>query len=94
LSYYCPIEILFNTFQSTKQNVSDVPSLIEHLDSWVSYSNLHGPEMPGKLSKGTSSHFGDKVRFGKWKGFSLWPGKASSTSKTKVRLNGHRKIKH
>ena len=46
-----------------KHNVLDVPSLLEHLDSWVSYSNLHGPERPDKLSEGTSSGFGDKRWF-------------------------------
>jgi hypothetical protein len=48
--------------------------------------------MPRKLSNGTSSSFGDKRWFGKGKGFSRSPGKASSTSKTNFKLNRHRKI--
>jgi hypothetical protein len=57
-------KIISNTFQSTTRK-SDIPSLLKHLgcNSWVSYSNLHGPEMPGKFSKGTSSRFGDKIWF-------------------------------
>jgi hypothetical protein len=52
-------------FNQQRDNISDIPSLLEHLDSWVSSSNLHGPDMLGKLSKGTSSRFGDKSWFEK-----------------------------
>jgi hypothetical protein len=48
--------------------------------------------MLGKLSKGTSSHFGDKRWAGKGKGFSRSPGEASSASKTNFELNIHRNI--
>jgi hypothetical protein len=48
--------------------------------------------MLGKLSKGISSRFGDKRWFGKGKGFSRSPRKATSISKTKFKLNRHRKI--
>jgi hypothetical protein len=58
----------------------------------VSYSNLYGPEMLSKLSKGTSSRFGGKRWFGKGKGFSVPPGKASAASKTNFKLNRHRKF--
>ena len=64
--------------------VSDLPSLLEHLDSWVPYLDLHGPEMLSKLGKGSSSRFGDKRWFENCNGFLLSPGKASpKTSKTK-----------
>jgi len=49
-------------------------------DSWVSFSNLHGPEILGIVGQGISSHFGDKNWFGMWNGFSFSPGNPTAFS--------------